>query len=93
MKIVLVMFILVSSLVAHASMDSQTIKEKVEVRGFVVGDDGLLGGQLSYMVDRTSKLCFAVFNGKGNSMVPVKCKSLMKIQAIKTYIETGRTSK
>jgi len=91
MKKLVLMLIVLFGQSTFGAFDSLNIANKVDIKGFIAGDDGKLGGQFSYIVDRKSNLCFAVLNGRGNSMVNIPCNSLTKIEAIKTYIETGKT--
>ncbi len=78
--------------------DDHDIKGKVDIEGFFVGSDSDLGGSFSYIVDRTTGLCFASLgektsSGIGSSITQVSCDSLKKVKAIDQYIKTGKISK
>ena len=80
------------SLCVHAKgeMDNFEITNEVDSAMFEVGYDK--GIDLRYIVDRTSKLCFAATKmGAGGGITNIPCKNIMKIPSIKTFYSTGKT--
>ena len=74
------------------ALDDHNINGEIEAEGFVFGKDLSLGGEYSYVVDRTNGLCFLVVTGEHSSTTSVNCENLKKTPSLKIYIETGKVS-
>lgn len=73
------------------SYNDTSISDEVKADGFIVGNDSDLGGTFFYIVDKTSKLCFAGIygtpgNGGNSGFTGVDCDKLRNIPKINKYL-------
>ena len=60
-------------------------KEEVDNALFTFRKDS--SGTYSYLIDKSSKLCFLVHEKESTSIVPLKCNDLRRIDKIKEYLK------
>lgn len=96
MKVTIAFILVILGAGTVSAYDDIEIKGQAEIEGFTLGRDKDLGGNFSYIVDRTSMNCFAVVSdhqsniARSGGITRVPCKSLSKIKAIDEFIKSGK---
>lgn len=75
------------------NLDNIDIDKEVNSASFNIGCDRHVGC-MSYVVDQTNGMCFAVVKQKDASgITQVDCNKLMKIDKIRNFYDTGKADK
>lgn len=75
------------------NLDKVDIDKEVNSASFNIGCDRNVGC-MSYVVDQTNGMCFAVMKQKDASgITQVDCNKLMKIDKIRNFYDTGKLEK
>ncbi len=89
---VVVMCVSIISLAELPNLDDMDIREQIDVRSFLAGNDSAVG-TMYYIIDRSTGICFVTLlmhSGEGNGATLVDCDKLKKNPIMKKYIETGK---